>query len=82
MMINANFTAKVCFETVSPGDKLLVHCHSPSHMDVGMIAFYTVVAGDEDDGGDENDGDGSFAASNGINQYVAAACLLLGLLWS
>jgi FtsP/CotA-like multicopper oxidase with cupredoxin domain len=78
MMIKSNFTAKVCFEAVSPGEKLLVHCHAPSHMDIGMLTAYTVVAPEETP--EENE-DGSFAARSGLNSWVLVTSLLFGLLW-
>ena len=40
MILNENATIKTCFDRVSDGDVLLVHCHAPSHLDVGMATQF------------------------------------------
>lgn len=45
--VNENITIHVCFNKVQPGEMFLVHCHMPSHSDIGMMAHYEVVAADE-----------------------------------
>jgi FtsP/CotA-like multicopper oxidase with cupredoxin domain len=42
-----NFTAHICFDNnLEPGDSVVAHCHMPSHLDIGLGAFYRVVAAD------------------------------------
>jgi FtsP/CotA-like multicopper oxidase with cupredoxin domain len=43
-----NFTAKVCFNALEPGDVTLVHCHAPNHFDIGMGEYYQVIAPETD----------------------------------
>ena len=45
--LNENITIHVCFNKVQPGEMFLVHCHMPSHSDIGMMAHYEVIAGDD-----------------------------------
>lgn len=42
--VNFNMTVKICFDAVEPDDILLVHCHMPSHQDIGMSMRFNVVA--------------------------------------
>lgn len=46
LIVYENATIHVCFDRVVPGDHLLFHCHMPSHQDIGMSGFYSVVGQD------------------------------------
>mmetsp|Transcript_3218 Transcript_3218/g.6048 ORF Transcript_3218/g.6048 Transcript_3218/m.6048 type:complete len:591 (+) Transcript_3218:145-1917(+) len=81
IMISANFTAKVCFDSVQEGDKLLVHCHSPSHMDIGMLTFYEVVASNEETTPPDVDEGSSAAFLIQANPGVTVMLLLCSLMW-
>ena len=43
MMLLANLTLHVCFDRTDPDDFLLVHCHAPSHLDIGMGTYLKVT---------------------------------------
>ena len=42
VIIQQNVTIHVCFDRAEPGDVIIVHCHAPSHFDIGMGAYFTV----------------------------------------
>lgn len=42
VIIQQNVTIHVCFDRAEPGDIIIVHCHAPSHFDIGMGAYFTV----------------------------------------
>jgi len=39
----SNITIHICFDALQPGEGMLVHCHAPSHFDIGMGQVYQVV---------------------------------------
>jgi FtsP/CotA-like multicopper oxidase with cupredoxin domain len=41
--ISQNMAIHVCFDRMVGGEKFLVHCHMPSHLDIGMGAFFQTV---------------------------------------
>jgi len=68
---NHNMTIKICFEDgLEEGSPLMVHCHMPSHQDIGMSMKFKVLAGNVDDSGASS---GSFSKK----LFTTATSLLL-----
>ena len=58
-----NATIHICFDRLQPGDAFPVHCHMPTHLDIGMLSWVQVVAPSSDNSGGNNETE-SFSVDN------------------
>jgi FtsP/CotA-like multicopper oxidase with cupredoxin domain len=43
-----NVTIHICFHQLQPGETMLVHCHMPNHLDIGMAMSFRLVENPND----------------------------------
>jgi FtsP/CotA-like multicopper oxidase with cupredoxin domain len=80
MIPGANMTIHICFDRLQAGDEFPVHCHAPSHQDIGMMAMYSVVAAGDEEGDGDEEGETSGALDRTpvtvLLTFLVGCCLL------